>query len=94
MNTVSADAPVAVIARRRSLQVKAIQFTRGRGAEVAAFARSAHDKVQARNGGTYVTINDFENSLRVRIGDWLVLDADGELRKYDTTQFAKLFSSK
>lgn len=89
-------APAGVIAKRRAVQVRAIQFTRGRGGEVAEFARaaSAAGNVKARNGGSYVTIQDYENNIRLRVGDWLVLDADGEFRKYDSVQFAKLFSSK
>lgn len=89
-------APAGVIAKRRAVQVRAIQFTRGRGGEVADFARSLSvvGNVKARNGGSYVSIQDYENNLRLRVGDWLVLDADGELRKYDSVQFGKLFSSK
>ena len=93
MNVVD-DAPVAVIARRRSIQVKAIQFTGSNGRDVVAFAKGLSDKVEARNGGSYVSIHYYEHSARLRKNDWLVQDADGVFRKYDVETFAKLFSSK
>ena len=92
MNVVD-DAPVAVIARRPFL-VKAIQFTGSNGRDVVTFAKGLSDKVEARNGGSYVSIHYYEHSARLRKNDWLVHDADGVFRKYDVETFAKLFSSK
>lgn len=87
-----------MLLKRRSLQVLGVQFTGKNGAEVVAFVRNADEKftkgVEARNGGSYVTITEVGAGGRARKGDWVVLDADGRFRVFTPEELAKLFLLK
>lgn len=81
--------------KRRALQVEAIQFTGTNGAQVVAYARENFaGNVDARNGGTYVSIHVDEKGVRLRKGDWLVRDVDDAPVRVTDAELDKYFSGR
>ncbi len=77
--------------KRRAVKAAGILFDGRNGREVAQFARE-FGGFTARNGGSYVSVHSATGeSARVRKGEYLVVDADGSLKKYTEEEFSTYF---
>lgn len=74
---------------RKPTRATAILFDGTNGAAVVQFVRDAGES--ARNGGSYVSINTDSQGIRVRKGDYVILEADGSLSKQTKEGLDKLY---
>lgn len=65
--------------KTKSKKVTAIQFTGKNARDFVEFVNSNTTQVVAKNGGTYIKLIHIGEVITARKGDWIVLDAEGDL---------------
>ena len=78
--------------QRKATGAAAIFFDGRNGKDVVEFARK-FPGVEARNGGTWVSIHSNRpDGIRLRKNHWFVVDSDGALKAYTQEDFDTYFT--